>query len=218
MLRAQGHAVQTPDLMEASPSPDLAAYANHVAKAVDASDGAIVLVAHSMGGLVASQVAEWRHDRVQAIVYLTGLLIRSGESLSSFLSAQAHPEVEDLVLKNMVVSADGATATFPAAVAGEVFYNACATADAEWAASKLRPQPTAVYGSPLAVTADRFGEIPRFYVECRSDKAVPVAMQRVMTTNTPCRRIFSLEADHSPFLSDPVGTAACIEEALTALG
>lgn len=91
-------------------------------------------------------------------------------------------------------------------------------ADAAWAASQLRPQPTAVYGSPLAVTAERFGGVPRVYVECLRDRAVPVAMQRVMTAASPCRRVLRLDADHTPMLSDPLGTVACIDEALAAAG
>jgi pimeloyl-ACP methyl ester carboxylesterase len=217
------HAVAAPDLGDAQGSidgqlPGLEDYAKVVQNAVAAEDEPVVLVAHSMGGLVATQAAEAVHERVRAIIYVTGLLLPTGESLTSFLSEQADPAVEDLVLKNMIVSPDGSVATFPSAAATEVFYNACVEDDAIWASERLRPQPTKVYSSPLAVTSAGFGRVPRFYVEALLDRAVPIAMQRKMTALTPCDAIYSLEADHSPFLSATAGLASIIEEVVSRLG
>jgi pimeloyl-ACP methyl ester carboxylesterase len=76
----------------------------------------------SMGGIVSSQVAERRPHRLAAVVYINGLLFRSDEGLVSFLDEHAHLGVEDLVLKNMKISEDGVTATFPQEAAAEVFY------------------------------------------------------------------------------------------------
>ena len=86
-------------------------------------------------------------------VYVVGLLLRPGETLVSFLDAHSHLGIEDLVLKNMQVSADGMRATFPPDAAVEVFYNACSAHDAAAAAARLRAQRTQVYRDPLMLTA-----------------------------------------------------------------
>jgi hypothetical protein len=165
-----------------------------------------------MGGIVAAEVSERRPHRLAASLYINGLLLRAGESLVSFLGAHAHLGVEDLVLKNMQVSADGATATFPAEAAAEVFYNSCAPADAAAATRRLRPQRMKVYADPLRLTDARYGTVRRFYVEGLRDNAVSLAYQRAMTERTPCERVFTLEGDHSPFLYAADRLAGILDE------
>lgn len=183
--------------------PDLRDYASHVAKAVRSAGEPVILVGHSMGGLVISQVAERVGESLSALVYVAGLMLRDGETLQSFLDNHADLGVEDLVLKNMVVSDGGALAHFPPAVAPEIFYGRCSAPDAAWASAQLRPQPTAVYASPLELGGEKNHTVPRYYVMCEDDRAVPAIYQRQMLANTPCRNVFRLDADHSPFLSAP---------------
>lgn len=210
LLEAQGHRVVLPDLMAAEPPEDLHSYARVVTAAIDALPGPIVLVGHSMGGMVASQAAERRAGRVGAIVYVAALLLRAGETLLDFIGAHETLGVEDLVLKTMALNADGSVATFPAAAAPEIFYNRCASADAAWAAARLRPQATRVYRTPLETTAERLGRIPAFYVETLEDRAVSPVYQRRMVERSPCRAVLPLDTDHSPFLSCPADLAALV--------
>ena len=206
LLVAAGHEVIAPRLADAAtthPQPDLQDYADHIAAAVSRAAGQVVLVGHSMGGLVITQAAELVAHTISKLVYISGLLLRTGETLSSFIQAHADLGVEDRVLKNMKLSADGALAMFPAAAAHDIFYNRCTPEDAAWAGAHLNEQPTAVYGNPIAVTPDHFGRVPRAYIECLQDNAVSIQYQRQMTANSPCQEIVSLDTDHSPFLSTP---------------
>ncbi len=217
-LAALGHAVTAPDLPGSGDDPaprekaNLATYAARVAQAIDACPGPVILVGHSMGGIVSAQVSEWRAERLAATVYVNGLLFRPGETLVGFLEAHAHLGVEDLVLKNMQVAPDGATATFPASAAGDIFYNCCTPEDAAWAAGRLTPQRMAVYADPLMLSEARFGRVRRFYVEGTRDAAVPLVYQRAMTERTPCEAIVTLECDHSPFLSVPDALAQTLDD------
>ena len=52
--------------------------------------------------------------------------------------------------------------------------------------------------------------IPKFYIECLKDKALGLSTQRKMITASPCRKVYSLAASHSPFLSVPEDLAACL--------
>jgi len=211
LLQAAGHSVVTPSLALAA-AETLDGYAALVAEAVVAAAVPVILVGHSMGGLVISQAAERVPAHISKLLYISGLLLRDGETLQRFLEAHAELGVDDLVLKNMQLSEDGALATFPAEVAAGVFYNCCSDADARWAASQLRPQPTAVYATPLQLSQTRFGALPRAYVECSEDQAVSVIYQRQMLANTPCEPVYHLATDHSPFLSDIEGLMGCLLE------
>jgi pimeloyl-ACP methyl ester carboxylesterase len=224
LLERRGHHVIAPNLPGSGDDPaplenaDLDSYATRIAGVIDGLPGRIVLVGHSMGGIVSSQVAERRPHRLAAVAYINGLLFRSGEGLVSFLNEHAHLGVEDLVLKNMKVAEDGVTATFPEEAASKVFYNTSPPALAAWAASRLQPQRMQVYHDPLTLTPEHYGSVPRFYVEGLQDNAVSIAYQRAMTGRTSCERVFTLDCDHSPFLSMPEALAAILDEVARAKG
>ncbi len=217
-LEQRGHQVVAPNLPGSGGDPappenaDLDTYATRIAGVIDGLAGPVVLVGHSMGGIVSSQVAERRSHRLAAVVYVNGLLFRAGETLVGFLDEHAHLGVEDLVLKNMKVAEDGLTATFPQEAAAQVFYNTSARELAAWAAARLRPQRMQVYRDALELMPERYGSVPRFYVEGLRDNAVSIAYQRAMTGRTACKRVFTLDCDHSPFLSEPAALADILDE------
>ena len=209
LLEREGYKVIAPNLPASGNDPapienaDLDSYATRIAGVIDSIKGPVILVGHSMGGIVTSQVSETRSKRLVAAVYVNGLLFRNSESLGSFLETNAKLNVDDLVLKNMKVSADGLTATFPPEKAAEVFYNACSPSDADWAKSQLTPQRTKVYGDKLQLTEERYGQVKRFYVKGSQDHAVSPLYQDAMLKGTTCQQVFTLNGDHSPFLSAP---------------
>lgn len=56
---------------------DLAAVAEHVVSAMESLDGPAILVGHSDGGIVASQVAEWIPSQVTGLVNVAGMMLPS---------------------------------------------------------------------------------------------------------------------------------------------
>lgn len=86
---------------------------------------------------------------------------------------------------------------------GPIFFN---TTSEEWLANarqKLGPEPMAVFFTPLELTRENFGRVPRAYIECLQDRAVPLDLQRAMQAKLPCKPILTLDTDHSPFYSAP---------------
>jgi pimeloyl-ACP methyl ester carboxylesterase len=92
LLRARGHEVHAPDLPGhgADPAPTatqtLDDYAERIGATVADCRGEVVLVGHSLGGLVISAVAEARPERLHRLVYLTAFLPRDGDSLVKICS------------------------------------------------------------------------------------------------------------------------------------
>jgi pimeloyl-ACP methyl ester carboxylesterase len=209
-LEQRGHQVIAPNLPGSGEDPappenaDLDSYATRIAGVIDGLAGRVVLVGHSMGGIVSSQVAERRPHRLAAVVYVNGLLFRACENLVGFLDEHAHLGVE--------------TATFPHEAAADVFYNTSPRELAAWAAARLRPQRMQVYRDALELTPERYGCVPRFYVEGLRDNAVSLAYQRAMTGRTLCQRVFTLDCDHSPFLSEPAALADILDEVARSTG
>ena len=95
-----------------------AAYVDSVCHVVDAQLEPVLLVGHSMGGGIITQVAEDRSDKVKVLVYLTAELPLNGESMPQGLQADA----KSLLFPNFVVSGDKTSGTFRTETLREVFY------------------------------------------------------------------------------------------------
>lgn len=203
-LEAQGHTVVARDLPGLGNDPTPAAtvtletYTNAVCEALVAEDEPVLLVGHSMGGIVASQAAERLPDKVNALVYISAYLLHKGQSILQMVQ-----EDENLAKLAQFLVSDGPVCTFQRDKIREIFYAHCTDSDAEWAASRLVPQPFEPFVTPVQVTRDRFGRIPKFYVQCLDDNAVPRSVQDRMIADHDCKRVVAIDTDHSPFLSRP---------------
>src|SRR5580698_3561479 len=58
----------------------LDSYVDHVVAAIEASPDPVVLVGHSLGGLVISQTAERVPEKISSLIYLCAMLLKDGES------------------------------------------------------------------------------------------------------------------------------------------
>jgi hypothetical protein len=75
----------------------------------------------------------------------------------------------------------------------------------------LVSEPMSVFVTPLRLTAERFGRVPRAYIETVYDNAVPLALQRAMQAALPCNPVVTLDTDHSPFYSAPGALADALD-------
>ena len=201
LLRAAGHEVVAPDLPVTARS--MAEWVVVVLEAI--GEGPAVLMGHSRGGAVISAVAETAPEKVSRLVYLSGFLLKRGQSVLA--AAQ-----EDILLPIVVDQESRSCTLAPGDVAAR-FYAGCSPADVEFALARLRPEPLFGLTAPLRVTPERFGAVPRDYIECARDKVISLAAQRRMQATWPVQRARTLETGHSPFFSDPETLA----QVLTAL-
>lgn len=200
-LAAAGHRVEAPDLpgRGGDPRPPAAiSLDDHVDRVVDALsllDGPAVVVGHSFGGFVISHVAERAPDRVGLLVYLAAFLLRNGETVLEVVRSvpPAAPYLD--------VREDAGLILVRPDAARHVFYDDCSTEDADRATARLVPEALAPRRTPARITDERFGRVPRVYLETVEDRALPIAAQRRMQAALPCREVVSLPSGHSPFLS-----------------
>ena len=209
MLRARNHTVLAPDLpgMGADTTPlakvTLPLTADFIAELIAAQTEAPIVVGHSLAGLVLSEAAERIPDGIAGLVYVTAALLPDG------MSFQDTPG-QDAGRSGLVLSEDGVAVSFVPAFAMETFYNTTDLDLARSAISRLTPQPVSLIQVPMKLSAERFGRVPRAYIECTEDKAFPISVQRQMHAMLPCDPVFTLKTDHSPFMSAPEEFAGCL--------
>ncbi len=162
----------------------------------------VVLVGHSLGGITISEAAEQAPEAVLGLVYLAAILLPNGERAFGNIKGGASPS------PSIVISEDGATLNSKPEFAGEIFYNGCEAADVQAACARFTPQPTRPMGDTVTITPERYGSIPRAYVECLQDNAHPLPLQRSQQAAMPCDPVFTMDTGHSPFVQAPEALVA----------
>lgn len=173
----------------------LAIWADHVADQVREAEAPVLLVGHSRGGFVIGEAAERVPDQLAGLIYLSAILSQPGRTLleiSGYDPAMVPP-----------IDADGCMEKFPDAVAIERFYHRCSAEDQAAACARLFAEPIEPDRTPAGVTAERWGRVPRAYIECGDDRALTLETQRRMQAAAPCDPVLTLDADHSPFFCAP---------------
>ena len=199
LLESQGARVIAPDLSSLGTLED---YGERVAAIVDGEPGS-VLVGHSLGGAVISLVAERLPTRIRQLVYLAAYLLPTGASVAQ----AARADVDSLLVPNMIPVERGVSCALRAEVLRDVFYGSCSDEDFDFARQRLTPQPLKPLVTTLAVSEENFGKVPRAYIETARDRVVSLDAQRRMQARLPCAPVFTLDSDHSPFLSQPAELA-----------
>ncbi len=208
LLEAQGHRVIAPELlgMGSDRTPlsqiKLTSWVDQVVDIVQDQQEAVVLVGHSRGGIIISEVAQRVPEKIKLLVYLTAFLIPSGETLYN-TATKGNDTTKKGNDTNVVVSHPDGTMTIVPAKIVPVFYNTTAPEWAERVPSLLSPEPVNIFHTPLQLTDDRFGRVPRVYIECSHDNAIELALQRSMQDRLPCKYVITMHTDHSPFFSAP---------------
>lgn len=201
-LEAAGHRVLAPDLPDlplTEPDP-VARWGDFVADLAEreARSDRVVLVGHSRGGIVVSAAAEAAPDAIDRLIYLAASLLPARQTMNGAWRA-----FTDQPAEWVTADAEGLSFTITPGVYHRLF---CPMADAQtaaWAEARLRAEPIAAFMTPLRISDDRFGRIPRAYIETSRDQIVPLAFQRSMQAALPCEQVVTLDADHSPFLAMP---------------
>jgi pimeloyl-ACP methyl ester carboxylesterase len=184
---------------------------------VDDKDDRVILVGHSSGGATLSAVGEMVPELVKRLVYLTAFVPVTFNNVLAYLQQPnfATSQVPPLFVADPAVvgcarithnSAD------PAYVAADksAFYGDVATPAFQAVANLLTPdEPFGTFTTPVVVTPQRWGRLPRTFIRCTEDRAIPLIVQDQMIYDadgfTPRNRFEqkTLHTSHSAFVAAP---------------
>ena len=172
-------------------------YVSAVMKVVESIPEAAILVGHSMTGII-SQVAERMPSQIRCLVYVAGLLLQAGQAMLDPVN-----DFDPAYLAQIVWAPDRKTARLSERAVREFSYPLSPPSVVEEIVPLLTAEPIAPYEARLEISAADFGRVPRYYVECLRDRIIPLSLQRKMYSALPCKCVYSIDADHSPFFSAP---------------
>jgi pimeloyl-ACP methyl ester carboxylesterase len=207
LLQLSGHTVIVPDLpghgADRTPraAVTLARYAACVSGLLEAAAEPVILVGHSMGGMVVSAALDARPAKVRHLVYVSAVVPRDGESMNEASGRGLWPN--EALESGLQVAEGGASHRISAAAARATFFSDLSEGDAAAAYLRLTPQPNAPLGERLLLTSGGLEHVPRTYIYCENDQALIPAQQQHAIDRCPGIRVLRIGGGHSPFLSQP---------------
>ncbi len=203
-LRANGKDVTVVELpahgADVTPIADatLDAYAAKVESVVDAASGPVVLIGHSLGGMIISQVAEHEPDKIAKLVFVAGFFPKDGDTALAL--AMNDPDTH---LGNALnVDQSQGTADVDPTMLIDVFCADCSTAEQSELQAHYRTEPVAPLATPVHITAANWGSVAKYYVYTQQDHAISYSAQQTQTADGAFVKTALLDSSHSPFLSE----------------
>lgn len=179
-------------------SISLKLYVDEVKKAIGSKQN-VVLVGHSFGGIVASQVAEEIAPQIKKIIYIAAYVPKNGESLLTI----AQTDAESHVGKNLVVDEKAGIASIKKEGIADVFLADAPKQVADYVSNNLKPEPLAPLATPVMLTDSKFGKINKVFVYSLNDHTIGYSLQQKMTKDAGIERVYSLPSSHTPFIMFP---------------
>ena len=206
-LQRAGHRV----IAAANPLRDLASDAASVGDLVRSIDGPVVLVAHSYGGAVISNVPSDAGE-ITSLVYVNGFAPDPGDSCFSLAGMFPGSLLGEETLQP-VQRSDGTTDLY---IVQDRFHELfCPDVPAPEAARMAATQRPATQEGLFAPSGERplWRELPSWFVIGEKDLIIPAELQRFMAERAGARRTLEIPgASHALLVSQPSATADLILE------
>jgi pimeloyl-ACP methyl ester carboxylesterase len=207
-LLAAGHDV----VAAANPLRGLAADAAAISDVVRAVEGPVVLVAHSYGGAVISNVDAGAGE-IAALVFANGFAPEPGEHCFQ-LAGMFPGSMLGEETARPVPRSDGTTDLY---IAADSFHDVfCQDVPASRAALMAATQRPATQEALVEPSGERplWKDVPSWFVIGEEDRIIPAALQRYMAKRAGAQRTVALDgASHAAPVSQPGAVVELILEA-----
>jgi len=203
-LQRDGYNVVAP----AVPLRGIASDASYLSGVLATIPGPKVLVGHSYGGALVSQLADT--PGVKALVYVAAFIPQAGETLgalnSQFPGSELGPDTT-----NVISYPGGLDLALKPETAGPILAADIPAREGAVFLAAQRPVAAAAFSEPVQETAP--AGLPKFAVIPTGDKAIAPAAERFMATRAGATKVEIDGASHLVAVSQPSAVTQVIERA-----
>lgn len=174
-------------------------YRDKVIAAITATNEKVILVGHSLGGVVVSAVAEKIPGKIKKLIYLAGFLPANGQSLLDL----ANQDAQSLLGPALIPSQDQLTLDVKSDMITSIFCQDGSDAVKKLVLDNYRAEPAIPFTNAVSLTDANFGKVDKYYIHTLLDNAIGIDLQNRMADAAHITKTFSVNAGHSPFLTQP---------------
>jgi pimeloyl-ACP methyl ester carboxylesterase len=164
----------------------------------------VVLVGHSMGGVIVPRVAEASIDRVGRVVFMAAVVLNDGETL-----IDAVPQTP--AVSRAVTIRDDGTAVTDHALLVEALLPDGSPDERAWVLERHRSYPPAALVEPGRLTQFLELGVPTGYVVATQDLLVPPGLAHAFADRLPGVTVAEVAAGHDLMLTRPEESATALE-------
>lgn len=181
-------------------------YRDKVVELISKENKKVILVGHSMAGMVISSVAEKIPDRISKLVYIGAFLPSSGQALTDL----AYSDPDSKLGPALVPSSDQLTLDVKRESLLDLFIHDGTQAEKDLVVSNYRAEPAIPFTNKVILTSENFGVVEKVYIKTLQDIVISPGLQDRMIAEVGIKAIFEVNSSHSPFLSQPHEVAALL--------
>ncbi len=187
--------------IELTPASDVSLddYVSTVVKAMDKYQGEIILVGHSMAGIVLSTIADNYPEKVDKLVYVSAYVPQNGESVVSL----AEKDEQSKVGINLEYTKDYSAATIKKEIIPEAVCSDCPDYMKEVLVKYHKAEPTAPLNRKVELKHSSSQKVPTYYIHTKKDAAVGYNLQKEMVKNIKDVKTYTMKTSHLSFVVNP---------------
>ena len=196
-LRSKGHRVITLDLPGHGvdkTDPKVITLASHCQRVIDSIlqvDGKVILVGHSMGGIVITKVTDMIPERIEKLVYLTAFLPKNGQSIIDIMTGDSETYMKPVFNTDTTLLL---RLTSDLVAAG---CHDCPEPVKKILAQGLPPSPARPLTENVYFNKEVLNSKPIYFICATQDKAISYSLQKKMIeANGHVKKVFSLNMSH----------------------
>lgn len=182
-------------------------YTTTVLNAISKINGKVILVGHSLGGMIISAVAEKMPAKIEKLVYLAAYLPTSEQSL--FKLANTDPGSQLGIKGNLIMNNGGLTIDVKQDQIVNIFIPDGSVQVQSLVLQNYRPEPGIPLQDSVTLTTANFGSVEKIYIKTLQDRVVSPGLQNRMISSAMggVKTVYQLNTSHSAFLAKPDSVA-----------
>lgn len=186
-------------------------YADRVKSELDKIDRQVVLVAHSFGGFVISQVAEDKPEKIEKMVFVASAVPYDGKTAVEVFTEDEEGEL----LENLIFSEDNSSVSMSKETIMNIVFTGATEEQMEEVLPQLVNQASKPFFEPVITTEENFGSVPKAYIETTLDRVISLKAQRQVQKMVGINEVVTLEYGHVPLETAPEELASALEKVAT---